>query len=150
MIYTHSFLRHPDLNGVLSHFSLLDNGFNAFISLSDHNILILFTFRSSSTVWICQFLFCHPPTYYSAIGGEFSIAEIRSTRDISLSSQPALRQFKRGSDNRGSYNQVTGPPISFFLVGFVRPLSRSSTTSPVISHPCVISPARTERTRGRV
>ena len=113
--------------------------------LSDLNILTLFTFRSSSTVWICQFLFCHPPTHYSAIGARFSMAETRSTRGISLSSQPALRQFKRGS-----YNEVTGPLISFFLVGFVRPLNRSSTTSPVISHPSVISPARTERTRGRV
>ena len=78
------------------------------------------------------------------------MAEIRLTRDISLSSQPALRQFKRGSDNRGSYNQITNPPISFFLLGFARPLSRSSTTSPVNSHPSVISLARTKRTRGRV
>ena len=49
------------------------------------------------------------------------MAEIRSTRDISLSSQPALRQFKRGSDNRGYCNQVAGPPISFFS-GFRPPL----------------------------
>ena len=52
LIYTHSFLRYPNLNRVLSDFSLLDNGHNAFILLSDLNILTLLTFRSSDTAWI--------------------------------------------------------------------------------------------------
>ena len=72
----------------------------------------------------------------------------RSRRKF-LSSQPALHRFKRGSHNWESHDQVAGPPI-IFLVGYARPLSRGPTTSPAISHPSVISLARTERTRGRV